>query len=186
MRRRTLTLLALVLLAVPAHAAPSAAAGDGAEASLRLATRAGTYRLHLLAVSQPQGGAPALRLRLESPSGAVRVLDGTLPAGSFTTAPSGATLRTRLGGQPLEVAWTAGSGFGNTSIGSLGEGSAWQPEGWSTAGRSGVARFRLGALGCTTQSVVLGPVVTYQAQPYGGSLSRGLGLDLRGARCGTA
>jgi hypothetical protein len=186
MRTRTLALAALVLLAVPAHAAPSAAVGDGAEASFRLATRGGTYRLHLLATAPAQGGAPVLRLRIESPSGSTRLLAGTLPPGAFATSGTGATLRTRLGAQTLQVVWTAGSGVGNTSVGGLGEGSAVQPEGWSTAGRSGLARLRLGSLSCTTQAVVLGPVVSYQAQPYGGSLSRGIGVDLRGAACGTA
>lgn len=182
--RRTVALSALtaVALAPLAWAAPVVGPEQGSAAQFRLTTRSGVYTVSLLASTPAAGGAPVLRLRLVSDSGAVSRFAGALPAGALVTQGGVTTLRTRIGSTPLSVVFRPQLPVITVSFGTV-DSDNGLAEGWTIAGNGGTAAVSIGAVRCTVTVMASGAATVVDTDGYGSALRTPLGLPLKGGRC---
>lgn len=183
MRRALLAALPLLLLLGPAaSAAPGAAPERGAQVAFALRTVSGSYVVTVLASQPLPDGAPQLRVEVGGSDG-TRALYGELPAAALTDPAGSPVLSASVAGVPLRVRWhpdpvvLAGS--------SRYSGDDEDLDGWTVSGHGGVADVQLGAVRCRTDDVVVGPALVAGGAAFGSPLRTGLGLSLRGGRCGS-
>jgi hypothetical protein len=182
-RRAVLVVPALLAALAPgAVAAPTVAPEQGSEVVLQLRTRHETVVLALLATAPVGGGAPRLRIRLDTPAAQIRWY-GELPASALTTAGGVTTLRARLGSTPLTVRWTPEPYSASVDYGSHAVGPD-AARGWTVTGTSGTVAVALGAVRCRVSVATMGTALVYDTGGTVQGLAQGLGLDLRGAWCG--
>ena len=168
---------AALLLAPHASAAPSADVEQAAVLDVHLPGQAGGLDLILLA-SRTSTGASRLRLDLGS-HGAPQLYGGTLPAGAFRTDGSVATLRTRIGGQPVVVTWRVIESSVSAFTGEE-NGRDEQAQGWHAAGKGANVDLRIGSLHCYV-SGLMGTAVTHDDGSYGAPVSSAPRLGTKGS-----
>lgn len=187
MRRAvSLALVALATtLAHPAGAAPYAGAEEGAAFVVDVTTTRGTFALDVLA-STPKGGAPRLRVSLTPAAGSSSTrLYGELPGGALTVHGATTTLRTRLGGLPLAVTWQQVP-YGVAAFLGRHDGDDSAQAGWTISGSMATPTITLAGVRCTGEpSGVQGTALAYDDAGYGAPLATGLGLPVKGLRCGS-
>jgi hypothetical protein len=182
--RRSLALSALLALAFAplASAAPNVGPESGAGTQFRLTTRAGVYTVSLLAGTPAGGGAPVLRVRIQSSAGSAKRFAGALPATALVTRGGTTTLSTRFGSLPLRVAFHPQTPVVAASFGDV-DSDNGLAAGWVIAGNGGTADVALGGVRCTVAFMVIGTATVVDSGSYGRPPATALGLPLKGARC---